>query len=138
MPRPIEPARLPTVPQASSHEVTPQEGAEPDLAETPATPEADQTNQAGLAEHQSAEDRKSTRLNSSHANISYAVFCLKKKIVRTMSPLSLSDPTTRGTYSSSELHPFDTARWFVPADDKPSATKRECSCVDPSQYRKRP
>src|SRR3712207_8240423 len=26
------------------------------------------------------EDRKSTRLNSSHANISYAVFCLKKNI----------------------------------------------------------
>src|SRR3712207_8747919 len=26
-----------------------------------------------------APDRKSTRLNSSHANISYAVFCLKKK-----------------------------------------------------------
>src|SRR3712207_8060260 len=30
-----------------------------------------------LADH--LEDRKSTRLNSSHANISYAVFCLKKK-----------------------------------------------------------
>src|SRR3712207_608228 len=28
---------------------------------------------------QGAKDRKSTRLNSSHANISYAVFCLKKK-----------------------------------------------------------
>src|SRR3712207_6909311 len=27
----------------------------------------------------SGRDRKSTRLNSSHANISYAVFCLKKK-----------------------------------------------------------
>src|SRR3712207_8394057 len=27
----------------------------------------------------SSPDRKSTRLNSSHANISYAVFCLKKK-----------------------------------------------------------
>src|SRR3712207_8960511 len=27
-------------------------------------------------------DRKSTRLNSSHANISYAVFCLKKKILQ--------------------------------------------------------
>src|SRR3712207_8189768 len=27
----------------------------------------------------SPKDRKSTRLNSSHANISYAVFCLKKK-----------------------------------------------------------
>src|SRR5438445_7960643 len=29
--------------------------------------------------HVEAVDRKSTRLNSSHANISYAVFCLKKK-----------------------------------------------------------
>src|SRR3712207_8736310 len=28
------------------------------------------------------QDRKSTRLNSSHANISYAVFCLKKKKAR--------------------------------------------------------
>src|SRR3712207_7093040 len=28
------------------------------------------------------QDRKSTRLNSSHANISYAVFCLKKKKVK--------------------------------------------------------
>src|SRR3712207_6942010 len=28
---------------------------------------------------QAVEDRKSTRLNSSHANISYAVFCLEKK-----------------------------------------------------------
>src|SRR3712207_7960196 len=28
---------------------------------------------------QGSADRKSTRLNSSHANISYAVFCLKKK-----------------------------------------------------------
>src|SRR3712207_8851241 len=28
-------------------------------------------------------DRKSTRLNSSHANISYAVFCLKKKNILT-------------------------------------------------------
>src|SRR3712207_8868623 len=29
--------------------------------------------------HRDETDRKSTRLNSSHANISYAVFCLKKK-----------------------------------------------------------
>src|SRR3712207_8752600 len=37
-------------------------------------------------------DRKSTRLNSSHANISYAVFCLKKKIRhKLLSTLSL-DP----------------------------------------------
>src|SRR3712207_8769280 len=33
-------------------------------------------------------DRKSTRLNSSHANISYAVFCLKKK-KRVRCPLSV-------------------------------------------------
>src|SRR3712207_8083758 len=32
---------------------------------------------------QPREDRKRTRLNSSHANISYAVFCLKKKLLRT-------------------------------------------------------
>src|SRR5690625_5998936 len=30
--------------------------------------------------HASSSDRKSTRLNSSHVAISYAVFCLKKKI----------------------------------------------------------
>src|SRR3712207_4882076 len=33
----------------------------------------------GLLEADPTADRKSTRLNSSHANISYAVFCLKKK-----------------------------------------------------------
>src|SRR3712207_8527660 len=36
-----------------------------------------------------AADRKSTRLNSSHANISYAVFCLKKKT--TLLPHILTD-----------------------------------------------
>src|SRR5258707_10649623 len=34
-------------------------------------------------------DRKSTRLNSSHANISYAVFCLKKKKIRFAAPAQL-------------------------------------------------
>src|SRR3712207_6916247 len=40
-----------------------------------------QVRQAGGAARDggAGEDRKSTRLNSSHANISYAVFCLKKK-----------------------------------------------------------
>src|SRR2546429_5334113 len=33
----------------------------------------------GAGEAESARDRKSTRLNSSHGYISYAVFCLKKK-----------------------------------------------------------
>src|SRR3712207_7658687 len=39
----------------------------------------DQTKIAGVGNIYADEDRKSTRLNSSHANISYAVFCLKKK-----------------------------------------------------------
>src|SRR5258707_1642735 len=41
------------------------------------------------AEHRGRQkgDRKSTRLNSSHANISYAVFCLKKKKKNTYSSL---------------------------------------------------
>src|SRR3712207_9021373 len=41
---------------------------------------ADVRLQAGALGTPIRPDRKSTRLNSSHANISYAVFCLKKKI----------------------------------------------------------
>src|SRR5258707_4279316 len=33
-----------------------------------------------------SQDRKSTRLNSSHANISYAVFCLKEKAIHNAIP----------------------------------------------------
>src|SRR3712207_8223934 len=50
----------------------------PNLVETHLAQDA----QHGAHRVKSAEslrDRKSTRLNSSHANISYAVFCLKKK-----------------------------------------------------------
>src|SRR2546430_9414809 len=44
----------------------------------------------------SSQDRKSTRLNSSHSQISYAVFCLKKKKKRTKYVLShLSDNRVR-------------------------------------------
>src|SRR3712207_7660556 len=40
-------------------------------------------------------DRKSTRLNSSHANISYAVFCLKKKsITNSHTPSSIFPPSS--------------------------------------------
>src|SRR2546430_12040883 len=37
----------------------------------------------GLVDTSTVQDRKSTRLNSSHSQISYAVFCLKKKTLRT-------------------------------------------------------
>src|SRR5437867_7354848 len=39
-----------------------------------------------MADLVGAEDRKSTRLNSSHRTISYAVFCLKKKTSRRLPP----------------------------------------------------
>src|SRR3712207_7133832 len=38
-------------------------------------------------------DRKSTRLNSSHANISYAVFCLKKKKIVSINKLQVLKTT---------------------------------------------
>src|SRR2546430_13389498 len=37
----------------------------------------------GAPSHPAPRDRKSTRLNSSHSQISYAVFCLKKKKIET-------------------------------------------------------
>src|SRR5438552_7152805 len=40
-------------------------------------------------------DRKSTRLNSSHQIISYAVFCLKKKILPMSSPVTLTSRSGR-------------------------------------------
>src|SRR3712207_7259474 len=41
--------------------------------------EVDAGGRGGERDARGVQDRKSTRLNSSHANISYAVFCLKKK-----------------------------------------------------------
>src|SRR2546426_8936701 len=46
----------------------------------------------GRGGHTRRQDRKSTRLNSSHLVISYAVFCLKKKKI-TKRPLTLTSPT---------------------------------------------
>src|SRR3712207_7452785 len=49
-----------------------------------------------LAEFFSKKDRKSTRLNSSHANISYAVFCLKKKNITNIPAYrSIEPPSTK-------------------------------------------
>src|SRR3712207_7624679 len=45
----------------------------------------------------SPRDRKSTHLNSSHANISYAVFCLKKKTIADTFTLELFVPKTLHT-----------------------------------------
>src|SRR2546430_3866670 len=47
------------------------------------------------------EDRKSTRLNSSHSQISYAVFCLKKKITNDTTPHDIIQPVYTTTLTSS-------------------------------------
>src|SRR2546427_9521226 len=52
------------------------------------------------------QDRKSTRLNSSHSQISYAVFCLKKK-KNYSDPVSRHSPVTRET-SPHTAPPVDT------------------------------
>src|SRR6266480_7105495 len=43
------------------------------------TPDATARSRGAASHHRGIRDRKSTRLNSSHMSISYAVFCLKKK-----------------------------------------------------------
>src|SRR5438128_9544392 len=48
---------------------------------------------AGFGDAAAFLDRKSTRLNSSHGSISYAVFCLKKKISSKISSLGCSAST---------------------------------------------
>src|SRR2546430_12066397 len=64
---------------------------QPDGALAPAAQVVQHTGKGPNAERQEAphaQDRKSTRLNSSHSQISYAVFCLKKKkCTRVMSTL---------------------------------------------------
>src|SRR3712207_7257514 len=52
---------------------------------------ADETAHGAEVPFELVEDRKSTRLNSSHANISYAVFCLKKKKILQHIRTRLSD-----------------------------------------------
>src|SRR5256886_4252465 len=58
-------------------------------------------------------DRKSTRLNSSHSQISYAVFCLKKKKRRTAHSTPTNhlhanrcDPLPQALMSISHIHPL--------------------------------
>src|SRR5947209_10969445 len=51
-------------------------------------------------------DRKSTRLNSSHANISYAVFCLKKKKKKTYQHVMLNTRRDRHEAAYQESPPL--------------------------------
>src|SRR5256885_13165032 len=57
-----------------------------------------------LARAHGCGDRKSTRLNSSHLVISYAVFCLKKKKKTRATTLTCSDRHYKYSRHTSELH----------------------------------
>src|SRR2546427_8049144 len=53
--------------------------------------------------HRDERDRKSTRLNSSHSQISYAVFCLKKKKGEDNLPCCVSEDTRGGRDDSLDI-----------------------------------
>src|SRR3712207_7697035 len=73
------------------------EGFSPDppqpVGPVPVPPVAARPREPGHDARLRVQDRKSTRLNSSHANISYAVFCLKKKKNPTLSSFMHLDIT---------------------------------------------
>src|SRR5256885_3993123 len=70
------------IPGATSNQ-PPQNASAPVNGANPAPQAADGQNAARSAsKRESITDRKSTRLNSSHLVISYAVFCLKKKTMK--------------------------------------------------------
>src|SRR5690349_23488001 len=62
---------------------------------------------ARAADPRAGRDRKSTRLNSSHVEISYAVFCLKKK--KTSTTATSSSATAVGFYRSRKSTSFNRA-----------------------------
>src|SRR3712207_3074896 len=62
-------------------------------------------------------DRKSTRLNSSHANISYAVFCLKKKTAAVVTPRCANLHTIYGSFWP--LPKQITSNWSVMISTQP-------------------
>src|SRR6202022_1358536 len=80
--------------------------------------------QCGRA-HQRHRDRKSTRLNSSHQIISYAVFCLKKNTTRTT--------TTRQSFRATSPHSGGrcAGAWLcLPS----TGTQHRRVCVEPLDY----
>src|SRR2546430_9792575 len=66
-------------------------------------------------------DRKSTRLNSSHSQISYAVFCLKKKKEPAVIPAMLA---ASSILSQSATLTFGPCRWQAPRVLAPQSTAR--------------
>src|SRR5688572_32314561 len=76
---------------------------------------------AGARSRPSSRDRKSTRLNSSHSQISYAVFCLKKKNDWRRRRLVFAcnwvlQMTVANGYHWAHSHPQSQVVWLVSCD----------------------
>src|SRR2546430_6325880 len=67
-------------------------------------------------------DRKSTRLNSSHSQISYAVFCLKKKKILLRPPQARPSPTPASRHACHLARVSDSA---LPLPTSPAASAFE-------------
>src|SRR5256885_10375293 len=79
-----------------AHHAPPPVQLHSDPAEPESVPACPAPPRGGSHRAGAPEDRKSTRLNSSHLVISYAVFCLKKKKTTTSRSTRRSSPTTAG------------------------------------------
>src|SRR3712207_7312229 len=75
-------------------------------------------------------DRKSTRLNSSHANISYAVFCLKKK--KRIHLLPPVDPHIKGCHDKPYITLASLASHVHIASEQPPHQQLRTHILTPS------
>src|SRR5256886_2984046 len=79
-------------------------------------------------------DRKSTRLNSSHSQISYAVFCLKKKNNKPSSPCPASANCLRGVIGAVALARFAAFSVLGLASSCVASIGRAVSTLDPPPH----
>src|SRR5256886_3530247 len=81
-------------------------------------------------------DRKSTRLNSSHSQISYAVFCLKKKKHKHVARLiRLNVPSSSAVARTTASHVLPTPGLFVTRFDVVPIRLRHLASVHSSEHR---
>src|SRR5258707_5000438 len=88
------------------------------------------TSASARAERQ---DRKSTRLNSSHANISYAVFCLKKKKQEVPPPSPNHEPNDTHYEDVASQHPAPKSAHF--GVKQVTHTSHQCTCTHSNTHR---
>src|SRR2546430_5993327 len=83
------------------------------------------------------QDRKSTRLNSSHSQISYAVFCLKKKKINVCErartptfscPLTATEKTSE--HRPNPVQPYDLSIVYSTDKDAHQTTLAHTMCAD--------